>query len=322
MAPRKTERILNLTICLLSARRYLSREQIRDTVEGYSGLSDAAFERTFERDKDDLRAMGVPVETGTNSVLFDDEIGYRIRRSDFELPPVEFNAAEAAVLLLAGQSWQQASMAASTQRALAKLQAGGLQPDPAASPALVGALSASEPAFEPLWRAVLSRSRVRFTYRGGAVRTLDPWTITSAKGRWYVTGFDQDRQEPRIFRLSRISDTPRVVAGPAAFEVPADVDPRAIARSLEPRSGERTAVLGLRPGRAPALRRRAEPAGEPYQLHGATFEPHRMPFADLDIAEEIASFGADAVVTEPDDLREAVIAHLRRVAHVGGQEAG
>ena len=99
MAPRKSERIMNLAICLLMARRFLDKNHIREVVEGYAGLSDAAFERTFERDKDDLRAMGVPVETGSNSTLFPDEIGYRIRRQDFELPPIDFTGAEATALV-------------------------------------------------------------------------------------------------------------------------------------------------------------------------------------------------------------------------------
>lgn len=105
MAPRKSERIMNLAICLLMARRFLDRNHLREVVDGYAGLSDAAFERTFERDKDDLRAMGIPVETGSNSVLFPDDVGYRIRRQDFELPPIDFTAAEATALGLASQVW-------------------------------------------------------------------------------------------------------------------------------------------------------------------------------------------------------------------------
>ena len=65
MAPRKTERILNLTICLLVSGRYLPKSRIREAVEGYHNLSDAAFERTFERDKDELRSLGVPIEVGS-----------------------------------------------------------------------------------------------------------------------------------------------------------------------------------------------------------------------------------------------------------------
>ena len=92
---------MNLTICLLMARRFVEREQIRELVAGYQGLSDAAFERTFERDKDELRALGVPVETGSNSSLFPDEVGYRIRRRDFELPEIDSPPAELAALVVA-----------------------------------------------------------------------------------------------------------------------------------------------------------------------------------------------------------------------------
>ena len=80
MTTRKTERILNLTICLLVSDRYLPKSRIREAVEGYHNLSDAAFERTFERDKDELRALGVPIEVGSFDAFFDDEQGYRIRR--------------------------------------------------------------------------------------------------------------------------------------------------------------------------------------------------------------------------------------------------
>lgn len=125
MAPRKSERLVNLTICLLASQRFLPKNKIREAVEGYHGMGDAAFERTFERDKDELRAMGVPIETGSNDLLFDDEPGYRIPRSDFELPPVEFTPDEMGVLGAATRVWQQASTAGSTATALAKLRAAG-----------------------------------------------------------------------------------------------------------------------------------------------------------------------------------------------------
>ena len=102
---------MNLAICLLLARRFVEKSHIRDVVEGYAGLSDVAFERTFERDKDELRAMGVPVETGSDNPLFPDEVGYRIRREDFELPPIEFTASETMVLGLATRVWESATQA-------------------------------------------------------------------------------------------------------------------------------------------------------------------------------------------------------------------
>ena len=114
MAPRKTERILNLTICLLVSGRYLPKSRIREAVEGYHHLSDAAFERTFERDKDELRSLGVPIEVGSFDPLFDDEPGYRILSSEFALPAIDLDAEEAAVVGVAARVWQHASVAEST----------------------------------------------------------------------------------------------------------------------------------------------------------------------------------------------------------------
>ena len=61
MAPRKTERILNLTICV-GVGSLSSQESHPRGRRGNHNLSDAAFERTFERDKDELRSLGVPIE--------------------------------------------------------------------------------------------------------------------------------------------------------------------------------------------------------------------------------------------------------------------
>ena len=129
MAPRKTERILNLTICLLVSGRFVPKSRIREAVEGYHDLTDAAFERTFERDKDELRALGVPIEVGSFDPVFDDEPGYRILPGEFELPPIDLDAEEASVVGVAARVWQHASMAESTASAIAKLRAAGVEPD-------------------------------------------------------------------------------------------------------------------------------------------------------------------------------------------------
>ncbi|MVA75609.1 WYL domain-containing protein [Auraticoccus sp. F435] len=328
MAPRKSERILNLTICLLATRRFLAKDQIRQVVEGYRGLSDAAFERTFERDKDELRAMGVPVETGSNSSYFDDELGYRIRRTDFELPPIELDADEAAVVALAAQSWRQSRMASSTRSAWAKLRAAGVETDSSRITSINPTVAAREGAFEVLWQAVLTRSQVRFRYRRGGtgtgeVRTLQPWGVTSNKGRWYVVGHDLDRGAPRMFKMSRIVGQPEVVAGPDAFEVPADVDVRALARSLEPAPATGTAVLAVRADRAPALRRRGRPSSRPLppELAGA-WSVWEVGYADeASLVGEVAACGADVVVLEPAGVRERLLRHLAGVAGAGAVEA-
>ena len=314
MATRKTERILNLTICLLVSDRYLPKSRIREAVEGYHDLSDAAFERTFERDKDELRSLGVPIEVGSFDPLFDDEAGYRIRASEFELPPIDLDADEAAVVGVAARVWQHASMAESTRSALAKLRAAGVEPDASQLASLEPSVQASESAFEPLWNAVLDRARVSFTYRDQALRTLEPWGMTSAKGRWYVVGRDTDRKATRMFKLSRISDLPRRVSRAGAYEVPADLDLRALARSLAPAEATHTALLAVRAGKGPTLRRRGEPATAPVELPEG-FAVLAVPYAEhWTMVEEITRYAADVIVLEPEELRETVLGSLRRVA--------
>ena len=317
MTTRKTERILNLTICLLVADRYLTKDRIREAVEGYHDLTDAAFERTFERDKDELRALGVPIEVGSFDVLFDDEPGYRIRPSEFSLPAIDLDAEEASVVGVAARVWQHASVADSTRSALAKLRAAGIEPDTAQLSTLAPSVQATEPSFDLLWSAVLERTRVSFPYRDGERRTLEPWGLTASKGRWYVIGHDVDRDATRMFKLSRIGDRPRKVSRPGAYAVPADLDLRALARSLAPREPTETALLAVRKGRALALLRRGEAATAGPELPTG-FEAFAVPYGDRwSLAEEIVQHGADVVVLAPIELRDSVLRSLRAVAATG-----
>ncbi|HYP46844.1 MAG TPA: WYL domain-containing protein [Propionibacteriaceae bacterium] len=314
MAPRKTERILNLTICLLVSGRYLPKSRIREAVEGYHDLSDAAFERTFERDKDELRALGVPIEVGNYDPLFDDEPGYRIVASEFQLPAIDLDAEEASVVGVAARVWQHASMAESTLSAIAKLRAAGMEPDTSQLASLEPSVSATEPAFETLWTSVIDRTRVSFVYRDGAVRTLEPWGLTASKGRWYVLGLDTDRNDTRIFKLARIRDVPRRVSRPGAFAVPEDLDLRSLAQSLAPPEPTAEALVALRVGRAPSLRRRARAATHEVAL-APGFEAVTVGYGDAHaLADEVAGFAADALVLAPVELRELVIERLTAVA--------
>jgi proteasome accessory factor B len=314
MALRKTERILNLTICLLVSGRYLPKSRIREAVEGYHNLSDAAFERTFERDKDELRSLGVPIEVGSFDPLFDDEPGYRIRSSEFALPPIDLDAEEAAVVGVAARVWRHASMAEATRSALSKLRAAGVEPDAGQLASLEPSVQASEPGFEVLWNAVLDRTRVSFTYRDGSPRTLEPWGLTSYKGRWYVIGRDVDRQATRMFKLSRMTGLPRKASRAGAYQVPADLDLRRLARALAPREPTETALVAIRAGKAPALARRGETAAYDVKLPEG-FAVYAVGFGDLhSAAEEITQYAADVVVLEPAELRDLVIRGLTAVA--------
>lgn len=318
MSQRKTERLLNLVICLLATRRYLTLDRIRDAVPGYPE-SDEAFKRMFERDKEELRELGVPLETGSDSV-WDDEPGYRIRRAAYELPPIALEPDEAAVLALAARVWERASLAEAASGALLKLRAGGVETHDATPPGIEPRIDTTEPSFPALWRAVRDRQPVAFDYRtpGGDPkrRRLQPWGVVSWHGRWYVAGHDRDREAVRVFRLSRISGEVRGDGRPGSVTVPADADVRQMVISGAEEPPERTATLRIRAGAADGLRRaaaRCKPDGEGWEIAEFGFSnPERL-------AGFIAGFGPDALVEDPPELRDAVIRRLRSVLEVRGQ---
>ena len=162
----KTERLLNLVLVLLYTRRPLAKAQIRGLVPQYGETaSTEAFDRMFERDKDELRALGVPLVTEEIDVLHEDEPGYRIHQRDYALPDIEFEPDELAVLGLASRSWAHASMAGPAAQALRKLRASDVERDEGALIGIEPRLRTTEPAFEAVKDAVLSRTPITFGYR-------------------------------------------------------------------------------------------------------------------------------------------------------------
>ena len=221
MSVRKSERLMNLLIMLLVQRHYVPKGRIREMI--YPGSSDEAFEKMFERDKDELRSLGVPVEIGQIDSYFEDEPGYRIRPDDLALPEIDLTPDEASVIGLATRVWQHAKLAEATTDAVRKLTALGVPVDTAALDIVEPRLAAEEPAFDVFWEAVQERRPVAFDYRTAAgtettTRHLQPWGVTRYAGRWYVVGLDTDRGEERVFRLSRVQGEARPDGPPAAYD--------------------------------------------------------------------------------------------------------
>ncbi|HEX5288112.1 MAG TPA: WYL domain-containing protein [Streptosporangiaceae bacterium] len=314
MSRRKTERLLSLVVCLLSAGRYLTASQIRAAVPGYPD-SFEAFKRMFERDKDELRELGIPLETGTNSAG-DDEVGYRISRQAYELPEIRLEPDEAAVLGLAARVWRRAELAGAAQGALLKLRAAGIEAEDTTQPGIEPRLHTGEAAFGPLWEAVRDRRSVAFAHRGAGrseaqLRHLEPWGVVNRNGRWYVTGLDTDRGAERVFRLSRVDGPVTFTSPKGAVTVPAEADARAAVAAWDFETTTRTSTLRVRAGAGLGLRRHAaatQAAAEP------GWDTIQVPYSDTAWwSEHIASFGADVIVVEPADLREAVIGRLKGV---------
>jgi proteasome accessory factor B len=316
VSARKSERLMNLVICLLVARTYVPKARIREVVEGYRDQSEDAFEKMFERDKEALKEIGLPIELGYNDKAFEDEPGYRIKRSEFELPPVMLEADEAAVVGLAARVWQHARLAEATSSALVKLRAAGVEVDAQALAVVEPQVAADEPAFGPMWDAVVRRKPVAFEHRRGGVgetmtRHLEPWGIVSSRGHWYVVGYDRDRTAERMFRLSRILGEVVTIGRPGSYTVPDATDIRHLAGQLVRPNPTSKAVLRLREGAAYWLRRRALSV----RPDGAGWDLADVPYTSAEaLAEEVVPLGPGAVVMEPDSVRAAVVRRLQVLA--------
>jgi proteasome accessory factor B len=227
----RLERLVNLVAALLDAPRPLSRDDVRERVPGYAG-EEAAFRRTFERDKDSLRQMGIPITVerleGAYARPGEAVEGYRIKREQYELPDPGLEPDELAALRLAAGAVQLEGTA--TTAALWKLGAGSVDedgsthgdgaPDGSAGGAPVVALPHADH-LAVLFGAIAERRTVRFSYRAED-REVSPFRLSSRNGHWYLTGHDHGREQQRSFRLDRFETAPVAVSGAGAFERPAE----------------------------------------------------------------------------------------------------
>ncbi|MBS9535040.1 WYL domain-containing protein [Mycobacterium sp. M1] len=321
MATAKVERLLNLVIALLATRSYLTAEKIRSSVVGYiDSPSEEAFSRMFERDKNELRELGIPLETGKASG-FEVVEGYRINPQTYALPEISLTTEEAAAVAVAVQLWQSPELRANVEGAVAKLHAAGVDADPdradvlVAPPAALPGIHRAEPALNALMAAVESGQAVQFEHRPSPVapyvtRTVEPWGVVIHGGRWYVVGHDRDRNAVRTFRMSRIGPDVRTIGATEVSRPETDDLHRIVADAVGDTPIGVQARVWVADGRAVALRR-AGTVLERRSLGGRDGDVVGIDIGTFDRwAREIAGYGADAVVLDPPSLRGDVLARL------------
>jgi predicted DNA-binding transcriptional regulator YafY len=318
----RLERLINLIIALRETRRPLTAAEIRARVAGYGpryGQQDPeAFRRMFERDKADLRALGVPVETTTVEPLHhfgDDRVGYRIDAARYDLPAVELDPEELAALSLAVQA---TGLADDVGWALRKLAVDTGDPEAAApiDPGL--GLDLHAPHREVLMAALQSRTPVRFRYRalsaggpshrtGLPERTVEPHALVHRRGRWYMVGHDQARGARRAFRLDRIEGAVNTVGAPGAFEQPAQVGVDDVVPAAAPDAPPLAEVRAASEV-AWLVARRARGGGRPAPDGWVDYD---VPVGDPDaFVGWVLELGPDVVVTAPVELRRRIVAAL------------
>jgi len=313
MVSRKSERLINLTIALLATKRFITKSEIFKTIEGYEGSSESK-ERMFERDKDDLRSLGIEIEVGSFDPLFNDEAGYRIKQERYQLDLGDVTALEISLLSLAAQAWQGASLDDAAQRALVKLNSLGIAVDEENMPDSAPFFSDGGLDLPIITRAIAEHQILEFTYRNyeltDEVRRVVPIGLSTRSGFWYFTGVDQSIEEIRTFRFDRVIGTFTVKKGPKDFETPENFDSKRIFE----RDKDNHAVIDIRRGKGTSLRALASSTksiGEWDQV--------QIPILDMrTLSALILWHGDDVYVHSPIELREIIIASLKDLVKTHG----
>lgn len=194
------ERVTNLLALLLSTRRHLTFDEIRNELKGQYPENLVAARAAFERDKAILRDEGIPISSEVQGGDKAGITGYLIERDAYELGDLQLTGHEAAALRIAvsalrmGQSWG--------EEALWKVDM-----DSGFAPSQTPAVQATLPVDQklPTLHEAMSRQIVvSFTYNGKP-RELEPFGLLARSGWWYLVGNDRSVDAMRTFRVDRIS---------------------------------------------------------------------------------------------------------------------
>jgi proteasome accessory factor B len=261
----------------------------------------------FERDKDDLRSLGIEIEVGSFDPLFNDEAGYKIRQERYQFELGDISSKEVSLLSLAAEAWQEASFGDVAQKALLKLRSIGIPSDEISIPGTVQKLNDGGQDLSLITRAIAQQQLLEFAYLDSAMnvngRQVVPIGLSTRNGFWYLSGVDQEIQEIRTFRIDRIQSTITASPGPVDFETPIGFDPKA---TFSESTIKDFAIIDVRVGKAASLRALAvstRSLGEWDQL--------RIPILSIDsLCSLVMWHGLDAFVQEPVELRDLVVAKL------------
>jgi proteasome accessory factor B len=306
MSAQKTERLINLTLALLATKRHLTKSEIFKAVAGYSG-SPETMERMFERDKDELRSLGIEIEVKGIDPLFEDEQGYLIRSETFQLRDNEFSKEELLYLTMAANLWHDTALGSDSKAALLKIQSlsGPIESDAVNTPALRDSESAAllSSAFE----AVDAEQLIKFGYKGKD-RTAQPFGLFTKDGFWYLVA--REDNEVKSFKLLRIEGKIVKEGKAGSFKKPPEFD---LIKFLSNSRSEQEilAQVLVRKEQAHVLRSK-------YSTREIDDEWDLMliPYIyEQEIIETILWYGTNVIVDSPASLRSEVISRLKVIAN-------
>lgn len=312
----RAERLMCL-LFLIKARgqRGMTRGELREQLLDYAKCAtDEAFERMLERDKADLRDMGVVLDVVQRDAYHEDQSAYVLGTGTLLSMPVPFDADELAVLGMAAEAWDRGTWSALAHGALRKLEVfTDVYPtEPTARISL-----RTDAHLEPIRAAIRARQSIVFEYRrpgdtDPVERHVEPWGLLYRQGGWYCVGHDRDRNAARVFRTSRISGS--VVPGDAAMHA-VDADWPSIVRGDASAANTVACTLLVLPARGWTWRSLGTSVGE-RNVNGFTYDVIELDLADRDdVIAALACAAPEVLVAEPADLRARVLGHLEAVSH-------
>jgi proteasome accessory factor B len=303
VSDRKTERLINLTLALLATKRYLKKSEILTNVQGYEGSQDAK-ERMFERDKDDLRSLGIEIEVGDLDIFFEDEPGYRIPQKTYELNVPNLTGRELALLSVASNFWNDSILAPNAQSGIRKLQSLGIPASLDFEFKMKYRFENPSELLEEISKAILQKSRISFTYDSASLKTrhLEPYRIVFWNSYWYLIGMDIDRDAIRLFKLSRFQGSVEISKKKNEFNIPTDFD---VSQHLPKQDVEiiRRAVVDIRKDSGALFRRRGKQTAE-----GVEFDTYEIDYEnERAFLREILWHGENIRLVEPQALKEQLL---------------
>jgi proteasome accessory factor B len=316
------ERLLAITLALLSSKHGLTKAEIFESVRDYRNAiaaktSKDALEKKFERDKSDLRDSGIKIETLILASDGDDnqQTRYIIKPGEFSWPQgTQLTSSQLQLLNLAAQVWRQASLASDATAGLDRLRALGVTSDSASSIGIAPRLNTHEKCFLPLSNAVIDREQVSFEYRkpGSSEvtrRNVQPWKLRNVSGQWLLVCWDLDANDVRNFMLKRIIG--RIKFTGKNFESPALEDIDQATSSLDKHIESQVATLSIK---------RDSMAWFHFEVSGSS-EWSEIKFHYMDLwllAEELRDFAGDFKVIGPSELADAIRVGFEKVAALHG----
>ena len=304
---RKSERLVNLTIALLATKRFLTKDEIFRSIEGYEGSAESK-ERMFERDKDDLRSLGIEIDVGGLDPLFNDEAGYRIKPESYQLNLGALSGTDIALLSLAAQAWNGAALSDAANSALVKLHSLGIDSDIESLPTLAPRMAWSNQELETVVGAISESRKIAFTYLSSDLleekRDVEPYAVATRNGLWYLAGLDTAKKALRTFRFDRVVGEIDCIGKANAYQIPQGFD---LLETLEVEEKSSLAVIDIRKGKASLLRKVAvliKDLGE--------WDRCEVSYADAKVfIDSILWHLDDVVVIEPTVIKEEIIEILK-----------